>query len=50
MARPGRALCVEFRRDLLAERFEPFVELPIADARVERLAAPLARAVARWWA
>jgi len=50
MARPGRALCVEFRRDLLAERFEPFVELRIADARVERLAAPLARALARWWA
>jgi hypothetical protein len=50
MARPGRALCVEVRRDLLAERFEPFVELQIADARVEGLAAPLARALARWWA
>jgi hypothetical protein len=50
MARPGRALCVEFRRDLLAERFVPFVELRIADAQVDRLAAPLARALARWWA
>jgi hypothetical protein len=49
MARPGRALCVEVRRDLLATRFEPFVELEIAGDRVERLAAPLARAVARWW-
>src|SRR4051812_64503 len=49
MARPGRALCIEVRRDLLAERFEPFVEVQIAAARVERLAAPLARALARWW-
>jgi N-formylglutamate amidohydrolase len=49
MARPGRALCIEVRRDLLAGRFEPFVEQRIDDARVERLAAPLARALARWW-
>jgi predicted N-formylglutamate amidohydrolase len=49
MARPGRALCIEIRRDLLAERFDPFVEQQIADDRVERLAAPLARALAHWW-
>jgi hypothetical protein len=49
MARPGRALCVEVRRDLLADPFEPFVELRIAGAKVERLAAPLARALGRWW-
>jgi predicted N-formylglutamate amidohydrolase len=49
MARPGRALCVEVRRDLLADRFEPFVELRIGGAQVERLAAPLARALGRWW-
>jgi len=48
-AHPGRALCLEVRRDLLAERFEPFVEQRIGEARVERLAAPLARALARWW-
>lgn len=49
MAHPGRALCLEVRRDLLADPFEPFVELRISDAKVARLAAPLARALARWW-
>lgn len=49
-ARPGRVLCVEVRRDLLAEPFEPFAEMQISPAKVDRLAGPLARAVARWWA
>lgn len=49
MARPGRALCVEIRRDLLADPFEPFAEMRIGAAKVARLAAPLARAIARWW-
>ena len=33
VARPGRALCVEVRRDLLAEPFEPFVEMRIGEGR-----------------
>jgi predicted N-formylglutamate amidohydrolase len=49
MARPGRALCVEVRRDLLADPFEPFAEMRISAAKVDRLAAPLSRALLRWW-
>ncbi|TMQ15480.1 MAG: hypothetical protein E6J90_25365 [Deltaproteobacteria bacterium] len=49
MARPGRALCVEVRRDLLADPFEPFAEMRIGAAKVARLAAPFARALGRWW-
>jgi hypothetical protein len=49
MAHPGRALCVEVRRDLLAAPFEPFAEMRIGAAQVDRLAAPFARALGRWW-
>ena len=49
MTRPGRALCVEVRRDLLADPFDPFVEMRIGTAKVERLAEPFVRAVRRWW-
>ena len=49
VARPGRALCIEVRRDLLADPFEPFAEMRIAAAKVDRLAAPMARALRRWW-
>jgi hypothetical protein len=49
VARPGRALCVEVRRDLLADPFEPFAQMRIAAAKVDRLAAPMARALRRWW-
>ena len=49
LARPGRALCVEVRRDLLAEPFTPFAEMTIGAAQVARLAQPLAAAVAAWW-
>ena len=48
-ARPGRALCLEVRRDLLAEPFAPFVQMNIDAGKVARLAAPLATAVARFW-
>lgn len=44
---PGRVLCVELRRDHLAEPFDPFAEMHIAADKVERLAVPLAAAVAR---
>lgn len=49
MARPGRALCVEVRRDLLADPFEPFAEMRIAPAKTARLAGPLAAALRAWW-
>jgi predicted N-formylglutamate amidohydrolase len=48
-ARPGRALCLEVRRDLLADPFEPFREMRIGTDKVARLAAPLAAALRRWW-
>ncbi|MBK9032310.1 MAG: N-formylglutamate amidohydrolase [Myxococcales bacterium] len=49
LARPGRTLCVEVRRDLLAEPFTPFAEMRIGAAQVARLARPLATAIAAWW-
>ncbi len=45
MARPGRTMCVEVRRDLLADPFDPFVRMHISAAKVDRLAQPLAAAV-----
>lgn len=42
---PGQALCMEVRRDLLADPFSPFEEMSIAESKVERLAAPIAEAV-----
>lgn len=48
-ARPGRALCLEVRRDLLADPFVPFAEMAIGAEKVARLAGPLADAVRRWW-
>ena len=50
MARPGRALCLEVRRDLVADPFEPFAEMRIAAAKVDRLAGPLATALQQFWA
>ncbi|HVV88511.1 MAG TPA: N-formylglutamate amidohydrolase [Kofleriaceae bacterium] len=47
--RPGRTLCLEVRRDLLADPFEPFAEMHISAHKVARLARPIAAAVARWW-
>jgi hypothetical protein len=49
MARPGRTLCLEVRRDLLAAAFEPFAQASIAPAKVDLLAVPLAAALRRWW-
>jgi hypothetical protein len=49
MRLPGRALCVEVRRDLLADPFDPFVEMRIGEAKVARLAGPFAAAIGRWW-
>ena len=47
--RPGRALCLEVRRDLVADPFVPFEEMRIGPAKVARLAAPLAAALRCWW-
>jgi hypothetical protein len=44
---PGRTLCLELRRDLLAHEFTPFREMTIDPAKVERLATPLAEALHR---
>jgi len=49
MARPGRALCVEVRRDLLADPFEPFAQMRIGAAKVDRLVSPFVRALRCWW-
>ncbi|MSP60779.1 MAG: hypothetical protein EXR72_10635 [Myxococcales bacterium] len=49
MRHPGRALCLEVRRDLLADPFDPFVEMRIDPAKVARLAGPLATAIRAWW-
>ena len=49
MAHPGRALCVEVRRDLLADPFDPFAEMRIGEAKVARLVPAFVRALRRWW-
>lgn len=45
-AHPGRALCLEVRRDLLTDPFLPFDENVVPEALAERVAGPLARAMA----
>ncbi|MFN7147767.1 MAG: hypothetical protein ACK4YP_28615 [Myxococcota bacterium] len=47
---PGRTLCVEIRRDLVADPWDPFVEMRIGAAKVARMAGPLATTIARWLA
>lgn len=42
---PGRVLCMEIRRDLLVERFTPFVEMSVSDRKARRMAAPIAAAL-----
>ena len=46
---PGRVLCVEVRRDFVADPFDPFVEMRIGEAKVARLAGPLAAAISAWF-
>lgn len=45
-AYPGKVLCVEFRRDLLGAPWQPFAPSPVGSRKVERLARPLAAALA----
>jgi hypothetical protein len=47
--RPGRAICIEVRRDLLADPFEPFAQMKIGEAKVARLCAPLSTAICQFW-
>ena len=49
IARPGRALCVEVRRDLLADPFTPFEQMVIGAAKLARLVGPFSNALRRWW-
>jgi hypothetical protein len=41
---PGRVLCMEVRRDLLADPFDPFAEMKIGAEKVKRIARPIAAA------
>jgi hypothetical protein len=43
---PDRTLCLELNRALLADPFTPFAEMRISPAKVERIVAPLALALA----
>lgn len=43
---PGRTLCLEMRRDLLAREFTPFDEMDIDAAKADRFAAVLAASLA----
>jgi hypothetical protein len=45
---PGRVLCLELNRGLLADPFDPFAEMRIGAANVERMSAPLAMAWLDW--
>lgn len=49
MAHPGRALCVEIRRDRVADPFEPFAQMKMSAARVGALGGALAAAMQQWW-
>ena len=49
VAWPDRTVCIEVRRDLVADPFDPFVEMKISAAKVARVAAPLADALRVWW-
>lgn len=49
MAHPGRALCLEVRRDLLAEPFTPFAQMRIGPDKVRRLGDALLPALRAWW-
>jgi len=48
-ARPGRAVCIEVRRDLLADPWQPFAQMEIGAAKVAGLADAFVAALRRWW-
>ena len=47
---PERVMCVEVRRDLLADPFVPFAEQKISEVKAAKLAGPMANAFEQWWA
>lgn len=49
MRLPGRSLCLEIRRDLFVEHFEPFVEARIDPTRTAALAEPIVKALLHLW-
>ncbi len=49
VAHPGRAICIEVRRDLLADPFEPFAQMAIGAAKVDRLVPAFVGALRRWF-
>lgn len=48
-SRPGRALCLEVRRDLLAAPFEPFAQMTIGPDKVAPLAVAIAESSLAFW-
>jgi len=46
---PGRVVCLEVRRDLLADPWDPFVEMRIGAAGLARVAGPLVDSFAEGW-
>lgn len=44
-AHPGKVLCLEINRELLADPFDPFEEMRIAPEKVARMAAPVVAAL-----
>ncbi|MBL8921290.1 MAG: N-formylglutamate amidohydrolase [Myxococcaceae bacterium] len=46
---PGRVLCVEVRRDLLADPWDPFAQQRISDEKCATLAGPFAEALRAWF-
>ena len=42
---PGRVLCMEISRELLADPFTPFAEMSIGEEKARRMAAPIAAAL-----
>jgi hypothetical protein len=48
-ALPSRTVCLEIRRDLLAERWEPFAPMLMNPEKVHTAAHALLRALDAWW-
>jgi hypothetical protein len=42
---PGRVLCLEISRELLADPFTPFEEMSVSESKARRMAAPIAAAL-----
>lgn len=49
MRLPGRAVCLEVRRDLFVRQFQPFAEARILPEKVATLAGPVMAALSAWW-